>query len=284
MTLWYDEVFEGTARYGVRVERTVFSGKSEYQTVEIFDTTLFGRCLTIDGIFMTSEKDEHYYHEMLVHPAMMTAASRKRVLVIGGGDGGTVREVCRYEDVERVLMVEIDRMVVEACREHLPTIGSSWDDPRLEVRFEDATRFVREAEEGPFDVVLLDGTDPVGPGVGLFDLGFFEACKKMLAPGGVFVMQSESPFLFEEAFLNVQRDLRRIYRRVHPFFGPVPLYASGNWSWTWASDEADPRRLDEEAAECIERHTRYWNREIHLAALALPNGLRRALGAEGEHT
>ncbi|MFW6050640.1 MAG: polyamine aminopropyltransferase [Myxococcota bacterium] len=277
MALWYDEVYEDRTRLGLRVDRTLYSGRSAYQTIEVLDTPEFGRVLVLDGVFNTSERDEHFYHEMLVHPALTTARHTRRVLVIGGGDGGTVREVLRHPTVERVVMVEIDRQVVEVCREHLPTIGSAWEDPRLELRFEDGIRFVREAEVEPFDVVLLDGTDPIGPGEELYRLDFYRGCARVLAEGGVFALQSESPFLQRDIFLGIQQRLREVFPEVHPYFGPVPLYGAGLWSWTWAARGGDPRSPDPERAAAAEGAARYYNRAIHAAAFAVPTELARAL-------
>jgi spermidine synthase len=277
MALWYDEVHEDRTRFGLRVQRTVYSGRSDYQTIEVLDTLEFGRVLVLDGVFNTSEGDEHYYHEMLVHPAMTTARRAGRVLVVGGGDGGTVREVLRHPTVTEVVMVEIDRQVVDACREHLPALGPDWDDPRLDLRFEDGVRFVNEAEVEPFDVVLLDGTDPIGAGEGLFGLDFYRGCHRLLREGGVFALQSASPVLQRDVFLAAQHRLRQVFDRVHPYFGPVPLYGAGQWSWTWASDDADPTGLVDDRAAVIEQHARYYNRAIHTAAFALPNDLRDRL-------
>ncbi len=277
MSLWYDETFRDNTRLGLRVTRTLYSGKSDYQKVEIFETEAFGRVLAIDGVFMTSERDEFLYHEMLVHPAMTTAKQAKRVLVIGGGDGGTVREVLRHKSADSVLMIEIDQQVVEACKEHLPTIGSAWTDPRLEVRFADGIDYVKTSNDPPFDVILIDGTDPIGPGEVLFDIDFYRGCKRMLAPHGVLALQSETPLLFEEAFFETQRKLKTLFEHVHPYFGPVPIYASGYWSWTWASDAANPIDADASRVEQISAGTRYYNSDIHRSAFALPNYVREKL-------
>ncbi|MFW6087902.1 MAG: polyamine aminopropyltransferase, partial [Myxococcota bacterium] len=193
MALWYDEVHEERTRSGLRVERTLYAGRSDYQRIEVLETPEFGRVLVLDGVFNTSEGDEHFYHEMLVQPALTTARRARRVLIIGGGDGGTAREVLRHSTVEHVVMVEIDEQVVRVCQEHLRAIGTAWDDPRLELRFEDGVRFVREADVEPFDVVILDGTDPIGAGEGLFGLEFYRGCDRVLADGGVFALQSASP-------------------------------------------------------------------------------------------
>lgn len=273
MGLWYEETYADKIRLALKVSRTLHAEVSEYQRIEIVDTEAMGRALVLDNVFMTSERDEHYYHEMLVHPALTTAPAIGRVLIIGGGDGGTAREVLRHPEVERVDMVEIDGRVVEACKAHLPGFGA-WDDPRLHVEIGDGIAYVRDAETAPYDVVLLDGTDPMGPGEGLFDEAFYRNVGRVLAPHGVFALQSESPFLMREVFSEIQSALGRCFRRVHPYFGPAPIYNAGTWSWTFASREVDPHALIEPRVRRAEATSRYYNAEIHRASFALPNELR----------
>jgi spermidine synthase len=274
---WYDEIFQDRIRFGLKVREHLYSALSPFQKIEVIDTEPFGRTLVLDGVFMTSEADEFYYHEMLVHPALTTTPRIARVLVIGGGDGGTVREVCRHPEVERIVMVEIDRMVVEACREHLPAIGTAWDDPRLEILFEDGVRYVRETDVEPFDVILIDGNDPAGPAEGLFDEAFYRGCERLLAPDGVLALQSESPVLFGDVFAQIISVTRRVFGRAHPYLGSVPLYSAGMWTWTYATRSIDPMDLVDERIERIENETRYYNREIHHAAFALPNNIIRLI-------
>lgn len=278
MADWYHEVFQDRLSTGLKVVRRIYRAESEFQKIEIVETEQFGRTLILDGIFQTSEGDEHYYHEMLVQPAMTVAPRIERVLVIGGGDGGTVREVLRHPQVQAAVMVEIDGKVVEACREHLPTIGSAWDDPRLTLTIADGVDFVKRSDVEPFDVILLDGSDPVGPSEGLFDAEFYRGCKRLLGPGGVFALQSESPVLFPEVFAEIYRALNEIFERVDPYVGTVPLYGAGMWTWTIASDGIDPRRPDPERCATIAPAMRYYNREIHTAAFALPADARRLIG------
>ncbi len=275
MALWYDETYRDQSRFGLRVTRTLCETVSDYQRIEILDTVRLGRTLVIDGIFMTSERDQHYYHEMLVHPPLVTVDAR-HVLIIGGGDGGTARQVLRHPGVERVVMVEIDGAVVAACREHMPALGA-WDDPRLDLVIGDGIAYVADPDHGPFDVILLDGTDPVGPGEGLFNRAFYADVARRLRPGGVFALQSESPILMPELFYDIQSALRESFAVVAPYFGTVPLYAAGNWSWTYASDRADPMAIDADRAAAIEAGCDYYNRDIHRAAFAQPSAVRRRL-------
>lgn len=276
MGMWFDETFKST-RFGLKVTKTLFRGQSPFQKVDIFETEELGRVMTLDDAFMTSEGDEFFYHELLAHPAMLTAASPRRVLVIGGGDGGTVREVLRHACVETCVMIELDELVVRACQEHLPTIGTAWNDPRLDLRFADGIDYVKKSDEEKYDVVLLDGTDPVGPGEALFDLEFFRACKRMLTPDGVMALQSETPLLMSEAFFETQVKLRSLFSKVAPYLGPVPLYPSGLWSWTWCSDARDPFQLDEVRAQEIVDQLRWYNLDVHRGAFAQPNYVRRGL-------
>ena len=174
-------------------------------------------------------------------------------------------------------MVEIDAKVVDACKTHLPAIGTAWDDPRLELRIGDGIAFVKESDAEPFDVIFLDGSDPIGPSTGLYDEAFYRGCARMLAPGGVFALQSESPFLMREIFLQIQETLGRVFDRVDPYFGPAPIYGCGIWSWTCASrgSRSDSGHRGRARAERIEAQSRYYNRDIHRGAFAVPNDLRR---------
>jgi len=277
MGLWYDETFQDHTRLGLRVKETLYSGQSPYQQVEVIDTVGFGRVLIIDKVFMTSEYDEFLYHEMLAQPALSTAPSIARVLVIGGGDGGTVREVLRHPDVTKCVMIEIDEMVVKASKEYLPGIGTAWDDPRLDLRFIDGIEYVKKSNDDKYDVILLDGTDPVGPGAVLFDESFYAGCKRMLAAGGVMALQSESPLLMMDLFVETQHKLRKLFSEVHPYLGPVPLYGTGTWSWTWCSDTGEPLRAIRERQAAIVEGSKAYNEELHQAAFALPNYVKRAL-------
>jgi spermidine synthase len=274
---WYDELFADRVRFGLKIRRVLYSGQSKHQKIDVLDTEQFGRVLALDGVFMTSEADEYFYHEMLVHPAMTTAPGIRRVLVIGGGDGGTIREVLRHPEVESAVLVEIDGRVVEVCREHLSSIGTAWDDPRLEVVIGDGVAFASEADVEPFDVILLDGCDPVGPSESLFNESFFRDCARLLRPDGVFAMQSETPVLLRDVFLDIVRTLRRVFGRARPYFGSVPLYSAGMWTWTYASRSVDPTAIIDERARRLEDSTRYYNREIHLASFAVPNELKGVL-------
>ncbi|MEM1023656.1 MAG: polyamine aminopropyltransferase [Myxococcota bacterium] len=272
---WYEETFDGQVRFGLKVRRTLHSNRSKFQRVELLETEFFGKALVLDGLFMTSEKDEFFYHEMIVHPALCAVRRRARVLVIGGGDGGTVRELMRWPDVEQVVMVEIDGEVVDVCREHLPSIASAFDEPRLELRIEDGIEYVAKVPACSFDVVLLDGSDPVGPAEGLFNESFYADVKRVLKPDGIFGLQSESPVLQTDVFQAVQKTLRVLFDDVKPYIGSVPLYGSAMWSWTLARPVGEVFPLDTEPLHGLEAELRYMNRELCKAAFVLPTFVRK---------
>ena len=280
MPLWYDEVHEDKLRFGLRCERTLFMGESAFQKIAVIETTAFGRALLLDEMWMTSEADEYIYHELIAHTALAVAPSIRRVLIIGGGDGGTAREVLTHPEVEHVDLIEIDAMVVAASREHLPTIGTAWNDPRLHVTIGDGIAYVREASVAPYDIVIVDGSDPVGPAVGLFDASFYAGCKRVLGPRGVFITQSESPIVNKDVHLAMIRTIAATFGEAHPLYATVPLYPSGSWSWTWASNggSVDRFAVVAERAARIEAHSKYWTREMQRATFALPNHIKMALG------
>jgi spermidine synthase len=277
MSLWFDETYEGKMRFGLRLRRSLFQEQGPIQKVDVVETEVFGRALALDDAWMTSERDEAHYHEMIVHPALTCAQRIQRVLVIGGGDGGTVREVLRHPEVEHVTMVELDKLVVEACQQHLTSFGVPWDDKRLDVRFADGIAYLRDHQGPPYDVILIDGSDPVGPAQGLYASPFYESAKRCLAQGGVLASQTESPIAMADDFARIVKTLRASFRRAEPYFVPIPLYPSGMWSFTFASDVVDPLAFDEARAARVESGARYYNRAIHRAAFAQPNFVRKLL-------
>jgi len=277
--LWYVERFEDLSMLGLRAHAHLPCERSELQSIEVIDTPWLGRVLVLDGIFQTCERFEHVYHEMIVHPALCSAPSIERVLVIGGGDGGTAREVLRHPGVERCVMVEIDEGVVRACKEHLPSIGRGvWEDPRLDLRFDDGVRFVKETDER-FDVVILDGSDPIGPSKGLFDRSFYEGVRQVLSDDGLFALQSESPTADEGVFYEIQWTAREIFGRARPCFASVVLYGVGMWTWTLAGTP-DPRALVPGRVEAIAEGCRHYSAELHAASFVAPAEIARRL-AEG---
>ena len=237
MSGWIDEEHRGV-RYGLA--GTVLTEEtSPFQRITVIQSERYGNGLLLDGCWMTAEHQERHYHEALVHPALCSAASIERVLVIGGGDGGTARECLRHSDVRHLDLVEIDGRVVDLSRKHLPGIGgSAWNDPRLQLTVGDGIAWAAAAADDSYDVVVVDGSDPAGPAEGLFNRPFFEHCRRILRPGGVFATQSESPEAFRKVHIDMVKLIRELFDHADPLYGWVPMYPSGWWSWTFAAKEA----------------------------------------------
>lgn len=276
MSLNFDEYYNEQTGLTVGIKNVLFSEKTPYQKVEVFETDTWGNMMTIDGMVMLSEKDEFVYHEMLSHVGMFSHPEPRRVLIVGGGDGGTAREVMRHSSVTQVDMVEIDEAVVRASKQFLPDVGD-WDNPKLNVVFEDGIKFVQEIED-PYDVIIVDGSDPVGPAKGLFENEFMQACYDGLAEDGVLAAQTESPWITEyhKSMNQVFTALENIYERSRMYLAYIPLYPSGMWSFSFASKGLDP--LDGETLNRVENgleqfgsDLKYYNADIHKSCFALPN-------------
>ena len=238
---WIDEPHQGV-RYGL-AGRVLVEEQSDFQRITVIDSQRYGKGLLLDGCWMTAEHQERHYHESLVHPALCSAASIERVLVIGGGDGGTARECLRHPEVKHLDMVEIDGRVVELSQEHLSSIGGGcWSDPRFHLTVGDGIAWAAAAADASYDVVIVDGSDPTGPAEGLFNRAFFHNCCRILKPGGVFATQSESPEAFRQVHIDMVKLIRELFGHADPLYGWVPMYPSGWWSWTFAAKDA-PRYL-----------------------------------------
>lgn len=263
-------------RYGIAIERveTLFKDKSPYQEVEIFKSKGLGNVLTLDGLMMTTERDEFFYHEMISHIPLIAHKNPENILVIGGGDGGTVREVLKHKSVKSVDMCEIDGMVIEASKRFLPTIASKLDDPKVTVYVEDAIEFIKN-KKNCYDVVLIDSTDPMGPGEGLFTEEFYTNVKNSLKSGGIVVPQSESPFANVVEMGKMYKLLRKVFKNVAPYCGPIPTYPGGYWSWAFCSDEVDVphchKKVDQERADEISKLCKLYNTRMQTAVFDVPN-------------
>ena len=198
MELWFTERHTPNVKFSIKVDQQLYSGNSEFQRIDVFDSKEFGRFLTLDGYMMLTEKDEFIYHEMITHVPMAVHPDPKNILVIGAGDGGVVRELTRYDSVESIDLVEIDELVVEVSKKFLPTTACRLDDPRLKIYYEDGVKFIRRCEN-KYDIIIVDSTDPFGPGEGLFTKEFYGSCFKALHEDGIMVNQHESPFYDEDA-------------------------------------------------------------------------------------
>ncbi len=269
--LWATETHKGIVGLRFRVEKTLFSEKSPYQQVDVVKTAGHGNLLLNDGLVMMSERDEFIYHEMIAHVPLWVHPNPERVLIIGGGDGGTAREVLKHGAVKRAVMVEIDETVVSACRRHFPAVSCALDDPRLELHIEDGVRFVNETAER-FDVVIIDSTDPVGPAAPLFDKVFYGHAAAILNDDGIMITQAESPFYDAEIQLPMLRNQRPFFKRLHLYLFSNITYPGGLWSFGFASKTYHPiKDFDADRANAAGFPTGYYNAGIHRAAFMLPN-------------
>ena len=257
--------------------------QSPFQRVRILESYKYGKMLALDDMVMTTEKDEFHYHEMISHPALFSLNQAKNVLVIGGGDGGTIREVLRHKSIETVTMVEIDGHVIEACKEHLPNIASSFNDPKLTLIVDDGIAYIKNAQANTFDLIIVDGSDPVGPAEGLFTVEFYTNCFHALTADGILVAQGESPKFNEKAFTELNKTLQQIFGKekapVSLFF--VPTYPTGMWSFQYGlKGNSEVRKInrDQEIKEFVSKEgLRYYNEDIHEATFATPNFVKQLI-------
>lgn len=268
MELWYTE--KQTPEMGItcKITRTMRTEKTPYQDLAVIDTVQFGPMLVLDGMVMTTEKDEFVYHEMISHIALSTHPNPKKVLVVGGGDGGAIREILKHKSVELAVLAEIDERVIDASREFLPHIASGLKDPRVRIEVTDGIAYVKN-HPGEFDVILIDSTEPVGPAVGLFAKEFYQSVYDALTSDGIMVAQSESPFFNQELIQGIQKNLKSVFPLVKLYLANIPTYPSGLWSFSLASKKYDPLTVDPERIP--EMATKYYNRELHRSCFALPN-------------
>ena len=263
------------------VDHVYFEHRTEHQHLVIFHNALFGRVMALDGAVQTTERDEFIYHEMLAHVPILAHGRAERVLIVGGGDGGMLREVLRHRAVRHVTQVEIDRAVVDMSRQYLPTHSQgAFDDPRLDLVIADGLDYVRQSGER-FDVIISDSTDPIGPGEALFSEAFYTGCKGRLNPGGVLVTQNGVSFMQPEELAGTAAGLRGLFADWHFYFAAVPTYVGGAMAFAWASDDTQLRQQSLGTLETRFRgagiDTRYYTPEIHLAAFALPRYLLDSL-------
>ncbi|MCO4793151.1 MAG: polyamine aminopropyltransferase [Bacteriovoracaceae bacterium] len=269
-SVWIEEIFEDFCGVKFKVERTLFSGKSEFQTVDVVETKGHGKMLLNDGLIMVTERDEFVYHDMISHVPLFVHPNPKSVLIIGGGDGGTAREVLRHSGLERIVQVEIDEMVVNACKEHIPSTACSYDNSKLELVIGDGVKFVKETKE-KFDIILVDSTDPIGPAAPLFGPEFYKDIDNILSDDGIVVSQGESPFLLESVQKSMLKVLSEQFKVVKIYNFNNLTYPGGLWSFTFASkglhpiQDFDPKRVDQSGLEF-----KYYNKELHTGTFAIP--------------
>jgi len=239
LELWFTEEWLPGLKLSVRVTAIVFNKKTKFQDLCIYDTEQLGRILTLDNVIQTTEIDEYIYHESLVHVPLFAHPSPERVLIVGGGDGGSLREALKHPSVREVTVVDIDGDVIEASKAYLPALNSGFSDPRAKVIVGDGPAFVDKARS-EYDAVIVDSTDPIGPGQALFTEEFYSSIKRALRPGGLFAAQTESPILMPAVVRDIFRRIGRVFPVARVFTAPVPTYPGGLWSFACASLGTDP--------------------------------------------
>lgn len=281
MDLWFTENHTENVRFSIKVHKQIMHKESKYQRIDIFDTYEFGRILTLDGFLMLTEKDEFIYHEMITHIPMAVNPDIKKVLVIGAGDGGTIRELVRYDSIQCIDMVEIDREVVEAAIEYLPFTASGLGDKRVNIHYADGLKFVR-GSENEYDLIIVDSTDPFGPGESLFTKEFYGNCYKALTDNGILINQHESPYYNQDA-----KAMKKAHARIKASFPVstvyqvhIPTYPSGHWLFGFASKGLSPtENVDFDGWNKLGLATKYYNTDIHRGSFLLPNYVKEGLNS-----
>ncbi len=279
MELWYSEAHTKNVKMSIKVDKQLFSGKSEYQRIDVFESPEFGRFLTLDGFMMLTEKDEFIYHEMITHVPMAVHPGVKKVLIIGAGDGGVLRELGKYPEIIEIDVVEIDELVVRTSQKYLPFTAVGFEDKRVNLFFQDGLKFVRRHED-EYDLIIVDSTDPFGPGEGLFTKEFYGNCFKALKKDGIMVNQHESPFYKDDADA-----CKRAHKRIVESFeisrvyqAHIPTYPSGHWLFGFASKKYHPLKdLDAKRWKARGIKTRYYNTNLHKGSFYLPNYVEEML-------
>lgn len=257
-----------------RADRVLYEEETGQQHLVIFENGLFGRMMALDGITQVTERDEFIYHEMMTHVPILAHGAAKRVLIIGGGDGGILREVIRHRSVEHVTMVEIDPAVTDFCKKQLPQISAgAFDDPRLNLVFADGAKFVEDTDDS-YDVIIVDSTDPIGPGEVLFREEFYRAAQARLTPGGVIVTQNGVPFMQGDELQSTMEKFRRLFKVASCYLATIPTYVGGPMAMGWGTDDETLKSVPLEELEkryaAAGLTTRYYTPEVHKAAFALP--------------
>ncbi len=282
-SVWFTDKDENQALSLRYTKDILFHKKSPFQTVRVYDTEAYGKMLAIDNMIMCTERDEFHYHEMIVHPTLQLHGNPKKVLIIGGGDGGTAREVLKYSTVENVTMVEIDEVVVEASKKFLPGIACELENPRLNLKFADGIDFVAKTAAGAYDVIIVDGSDPNGPAKGLFSKEFWRNCHRCLSDNGLVVTQGESPMFHTNAFVELNQCLKEIFNHQNVFTSlfHATTYPSGMWSLQMASKSPrhPVKNFESEKARQFSqaKGLRYYNEGVHVGAFQLPTFVKQLI-------
>ena len=274
MTRWVEETLHGDFRIRLKASKILYDSRTEYQRIVIFENPTFGRVMTLDDVVQTTEGDEFIYHEMLAHLPILAHGAARRILIVGGGDGGMLEEVLKHRAIEQATLVEIDPGVIELAKTYLGSIcGKAFEDPRSNLVIADGVDFVANCRER-FDVMIVDSTDPIGPGEVLFTRNFYESCKACLAPGGILVTQNGVPFLQREELTQTLGIFKGLFTDAACYLATVPTYVGGPMAFGWGTDNVELRRTAVETLsarfEAAGIETRYYTPEVHLGAFALP--------------
>ena len=275
---WFSETLYPEFRQSLLSEEILFEGRTAFQEAVVFRNALFGRVLVLDGVIQTTEADEFCYHEMIAHVPIVAHGDAKRVLIIGGGDGGALREALRHP-LERAVMIELDETVVRICREYMPALsGGAFDDPRADLRFMDGIRYVAETDER-YDVIIVDSTDPIGPGEVLFTREFYANCARCLTGRGVLVSQGGVTFMQGGEAAGTYDRMKSLFADSALYVTQVPTYAAGFMTFGWGCRSPEPRRTGQEEiarrVAALDLVTRYYTPAIHVASFALPAYIER---------
>ncbi len=278
---WTHEFHDSGSAIGYETEDILYTEQSPYQRIDVFRTRTFGNAMALDGCWMVTDRENHFYHEMMSHPALLSHPDPRDVVIIGGGDCGTLREVLKHDSVQRVVQIELDERVTRVAETWFPTLCERNDDPRAELLFEDGIAWMERNGPGSADIIIVDCTDPVGPAAGLYDVPFFRTCHNALRPGGILIQQSESPLLHQDLLATLRARLPIAgFDAVRHVFFPQPCYPSGWWSATMARRDGDLNRFRASAADEVD--TRYYHAAIHRSALVAPRDIARQIEGETE--
>ncbi|AGA59589.1 spermidine synthase [Thermobacillus composti KWC4] len=265
--IWFTE--KQTDHYGItmKLKETYVREQTDFQDLAMVETEEWGTMLLLDGMVMTTDRDEFVYHEMVAHPALFTHPNPEHVLVVGGGDGGVIREILKHPKVKRAVLVDIDGKVIEYSKRYLPQIASGLDDPRVQVIVNDGFMHIHD-HKNTYDVIMVDSTEPVGPAVQLFTRGFYQGIYDALKEEGMFVAQTDNPWFKADLIRSVSRDVKAVFPIVRTYWANVPTYPSGLWTFTLGSKKYDPLDVDESSIPEID--TKYYSPRLHKAAFVLP--------------
>lgn len=277
MSLWITEEDPQGIRTSFSTEKILYKQKSEFQDIEVVETKAYGKMLLLDSFVMITDSDEFVYHEMITHVPVCLHKAPKHVVVIGGGDGGTVRELLKHNEIEKITLCEIDALVIETSKKFFPAMAASMDNSRVDVRIGDGIKYIKELKSAA-DIIIIDSTDPMGPGEGLFSQSFYSNVARALRPNGLMAAQTESPWHQEKILKKISHNIKSNFPYCYPYIGAVPTYPKGLWSWTVAGRELfNPNDFNHERFKIVENSLSYLNEEVFKSCFALPTFFRKKL-------